>query len=366
MKPPMRLPRVKPEHTPHRFDDGSIHIGGGVYGVAAQIRDPRGWAWEALTQMNGSTPIEAIRDSLSSKYPDLGPTGADTVISLLCESGYVEDAAGRSGDGHAFRRRSPHEMKRYMRNLAYFRHIDLRPGAHEATAQCALMDSRIAVLGVGGVGCHAAWALAAAGVGNLHLIDPDTVEESNLTRQVLFDERDLGTPKAKTAARRLAHVNSAGTFTYSPERVDSPEKIREVVGDCDILALCADEPKNDAITRMVNATCAESGTRWVCAGYSGPLSTVGVFGPGGPCYECLGAGESAKLKDEWHPPLGNSGVMSPSAALAGALLANEIIGIVTGTTRQAPGFVRGVNLIAPDHLVYVRHPSRPDCTVCGS
>ncbi|AGS73493.1 dinucleotide-utilizing protein [Streptomyces collinus Tu 365] len=354
-------PRVKPEHTAHRFDDGTIRIGGELYGIAAEITDPHGWVWEALSLMDGATPVERIEAELAARHPSLGDSGARGMVKALLDTGYLEDAAGGHPEGL-----TGDETERYSRNHAYFRRIDLRPGSDPWAAQRRLKNARVGILGVGGTGSHAAWALAAVGVGSLHLVDPDRVEVSNLTRQVLYGEADLGRPKAQVAVERLRSVNSAGSFTCDIRMVDTEKALAELVSDCDVFALCADEPRNDLIAKMTNRVCAAQGVPWVTAGYNGPLVTVGVYGPAGPCFECVGAGEEAKLKPGWHPDLGGTGVLAPSAGISGQLIAHEVVSLLTGTGRRAPGYVRGLNLIAPDQLVDVRHPARPECPLCGS
>ncbi|GGW32201.1 hypothetical protein GCM10010503_04950 [Streptomyces lucensis JCM 4490] len=355
----MKLPRIKAEHAPHRFDDGTVRLGGGVYGVAAEIADPHGWIWEALALLDGTASPDRIERRLADRYPALGAAGAHRLLTELLATGYVEDAAAVPPEGLTAR-----ERDRYSRNHTYFRYVDLRPGTDAWTSQLRLKHARVTVLGVGGAGSHAAWSLAAAGVGELHLVDPDRVEESNLSRQALYTEADIGRPKAETAARRLAAVNSAGRYTHEARRADTEEQLTELVRGRDVFVLCADEPRGDVIRKMTNRVCAALGTPWVSAGYSGPLATVGVYAPGGPCFECVGAGEEAKLKPGWTPHLGTAGALAPAAGISGQLIAHEVISLLTGIGTTPPGFVRGVNLIAPDQHVFVRHPARPDCPLC--
>ncbi|PKT70496.1 molybdopterin synthase [Streptomyces populi] len=357
----MRQPRVKPEHAAHRFDDGTIRIGGELYGIAAEITDPDGWVWEALSLMDGATPVEHVEAELAARQPRLGADGAHEVVKALLNSGYLEDAAA---DGRP-EGLTDDELERYSRNHTYFRRVDLRPGSDPWESQLRLKKARVSVLGVGGTGSHAAWALAATGVGNLHLVDPDRVEVSNLTRQVLYGEADLGRPKAQVAVERLRAVNSAGSFTCDIRKVDTEDALAGLVSRCDVFVLCADEPRNDLIAKMTSRVCAGLGVPWVVAGYNGPLVTVGVYGPDGPCFECVGAGEEAKLKPGWHPDLGSTGALAPAAGISGQLIAHEVISLLTGTGRRPPGYVRGVNLIAPDHVVDVRHPARPECPLCS-
>ncbi|EHN75952.1 molybdopterin synthase sulfurylase MoeB [Streptomyces coelicoflavus ZG0656] len=356
----MRRPRVKREHVPHRFDDGTVRLGGEVYGIAAEITDRDGWAWDALAMMDGATRVQDIETALAERHPRLGTDGARQLVRELIGTGYVEDAAAGRPEGF-----TDTEIERYSRNHDYFRRVDLRPESDPWETQRRVMLSRVTVLGAGGTGSHAAWALAAVGVGTLHLVDPDRVEVSNLTRQALYTEADIGRAKAEVAAERIGAVNSSGKFTHDVRRVDTEDALRELVAGSDVFVLCADEPRNDVINKMTNRVCAELGVPWVTAGYNGPLVTVGVYGPDGPCFECVGAGEEAKLKPGWHPDLGGTGAMAPAAGISGQLIANEVVSLVTGTARTAPGFVRGINLIAPDHLVHVRHPARPECPLCS-
>lgn len=357
----MRLPRVKAEHRPHRQAHGRIRIGGSIYGVAAEIADPEGFAWAALTAMDGTrTPAEIVA-RLRAEFPDLTEEGAAGVVELLANSGYVEDAGAQPPS-----ELSPDERERYARNMAFFRRVDLIPRAHGWEAQVRLKRSRVLVLGVGGTGSHAAWALAACGVGGIHCVDGDVVELSNLTRQVLYREADVGRPKAEVAVARLAEVNSSMVVTGERRVIESKRHLARLVRGFDALALCADEPRGENGIRVwANRACLAAGVPWAVGGYNGPLVAVGAFGPGGPCYECLSSGIEATLSPEVPIDLGGPGVIAPSAGVSGHLTAQAIISLLTGVPATPGGYVTGVNLVAPDQHVYARHPATADCAACG-
>ncbi|MET9052439.1 ThiF family adenylyltransferase [Streptomyces bacillaris] len=270
----MKYPRVKEEHEPYRFDDGTIRIGGELYGTAAEIVDSNGWAWDALSLMDGKTSVTRIVDDLASRYTSLGHIGARKVIVKLLDSGYIEDSEVETPAGL-----DPHEVERYSRNHAFFRRVDLRPRVNPWEDQLSLKRARVLLLGVGGVGSHAAWSLAAAGVGSLHCIDPDAVEESNLTRQVLYAESDIGRPKAEVAVERLSAVNSSGSFSYEQRMVDTEAELSDLVSGFDVFALCADEPRQGFIASLTNRVCADRGVPWVSAGYNGPDGRRGCVRP---------------------------------------------------------------------------------------
>jgi molybdopterin/thiamine biosynthesis adenylyltransferase len=378
----VRLPRVKDEHRPHRLESGAIRIGGEVYGLAAEIDDPNGWAWAALDLMDGTRDCAEIAERLSQRFPGLSAAAAGEIVRLLVASGYVEDAGAVPPASL-----SPREQVRYSRNKAYFRRVDLAQRGHGWEAQLRLRAARVVVLGLGGTGSHAAWALAAAGVGWLHCVDSDEVELSNLSRQVLYDENDVGRAKSTAIVARLRALNSDITVTAARQRITSRQDLAELIRDADMLALCADEPRasttdlpprdrpspegrarttldGQGIRIWANRECAAAGTPWAGGGYSGPLVTVGVFGPTGPCYECVNAGERARRPRGMPVDLGGPGAIAPSAGISGQLVAQAVISQLTGIPPVPPGYIRGVNLLAPDHLVYVRHPARRDCPIC--
>jgi molybdopterin/thiamine biosynthesis adenylyltransferase len=332
-----------------------VRIGGEIYGLAAEIEDPLGVVWECLSLMDGRRTADEIARRLRGSFPGLRSPEAVEIMNTLIGSGYVEDAAARPPEDL-----TPRERDRYSRSHAFFRHVDLRPGGHGWEAQIRLKSARVALLGLGGTGSHAAWALAASGVGSLHCVDGDRVELSNLNRQILYTQEDVGRPKADAAVERLQAANSDITVTAERRRITAAHEVTELIGGRDVLALCADEPRG-AIRVWTSRACLAAGVPWVGGGYDGPLVTIGVFGPGGPCYECLSAGEAARRIGSPPVNLGGPGVIAPSAGISGNLVAEAVIASITGIPGVPPGYIYGVNLIAPDHHVYVRHPHRAGC-----
>ncbi|MGA4996071.1 HesA/MoeB/ThiF family protein [Nonomuraea bangladeshensis] len=353
----MRLPRVKPEHAPYRLSDGTIRLGGALHGIASEIADADGWAWAALMLMNGTRSPAEIASELRSGFPDLTAEDAEGIVAALLSSGHVEEAAPGPCQELA-----EQEQERYSRSRDYFRWVDLTPRDHGWEPQLRIKDARVLVLGLGGTGSHAAWSLAAAGVGRLHLVDPDVVELSNLNRQLLYTEADIGRPKTEVALERLRQVNSGVEITVEKATVDSPEQLASLVGGFDVLALCADRPREPSgIQSWANRACWQAGIPWVSGGYNGPLVSVGVFGPGGPCFACVRAGIPPQPGADYAWP----GVTGASAGLSGHLVAHDVLALVTGTLATPPGYFHGVTLLDPDGHVYARHPSRPECEICS-
>ncbi|MEV0613557.1 HesA/MoeB/ThiF family protein [Nonomuraea sp. NPDC050404] len=353
----MRLPRVKPEHAPHQLSDGTIRLGGALYGIASEITDVDGWAWKALTLMDGTRTPAQIAAGLCAAFAGLTREEAEDVVATLVASGHVEEA-----DPGPCPELSEQEKERYSRSRDYFRWVDLTPRDHGWEPQVRIKAARVLVLGLGGTGSHAAWSLTAAGVGRLHLVDADVVELSNLNRQLLYTEADLGRPKAEVALDRLRRINSGVRITVAASAVDSPGELARLIDGFDVLALCADRPREpDGIQSWANQVCGGAGIPWVTGGYNGPLVSVGVFGPGGPCFECVRAGIPPQPGAGYAWP----GVTGASAGLSGQLVAYDVLALVTGLLPTPPGYFHGVTLLDPDGHVYARHPARPECEICS-
>lgn len=245
----------------------------------------------------------------------------------------------------------------------------LDPRASSWEPQSRLRDGRVTILGVGGTGGIAAMALAASGVGHLHCVDPDDVELSNLSRQVLYTEDDIGAPKAAAAAARLDRDIDITAQRMMASRM---EDVLALAEDCDVLLLAADRPPELRV--WANRACLAAKRPWVYGGYHGPLVQAGVFLPGdGPCWEC-----NARALDDRNARLGGHAEDSPqrraamfravgatSAGLSGYLAAHHVISLLTGIPPAVPGQVSMVNLAAIDASQVFSEPPHPECDACA-
>ena len=241
---------------------------------------------------------------------------------------------------------SDDEIERYARHLVL---AELGgPG------QQRLKAARAAIVGLGGVGAPAALYLAAAGIGALRLIDDDAVALSNLQRQILFSEADIGQAKVEAGGRRLARLNSHVEIEPAPERL-TPDNARWLLEDCDLVL----DGTDDFETRFaVNAACVAAGVPLVSGALGRWSGQVGVF-RGRPCYRCL-------VPDT--PPDAETcarvGVVGALAGVVGAMAALEAIKLITGAGEPLTG-----RLLLYDGLAgtarTVGVAADPACPVCG-
>lgn len=364
----MRLPRVKPEHAPYRISDGRIRIGGVSYGIAAEIKDPTGSVWTLLESMDGTRDVDEIVDRVVGLHPVESAAAVSAGLRQFIDSGYVEDAG--APDPVELTER---DKQRYDRARDYYRWLDLTPRASSWDPQVRLRNARVTVVGIGGTGGVAALALAASGVGHLHCVDPDVVELSNLCRQVLYTEDDLGVPKVDAAVARLRRLNSDIEVSGERRRIGSVEDVIPLARDCDVLLLTADRPPEVRV--WTNRACLAARRPWVDAGYHGPLVQVGVYVPGiGGCWECM----RAAMRDQ-HYAVGGNPVDAPDrgvavahavaaapAGFSGYLAAHQVTALLTGVPVVTPGQIQAVNLGALDAPFTQADPQRPDCPACSA
>lgn len=368
-------PCVKPEHRPYRTVDGHVRIGSVVHGIGAEIEDPEGWVWTLVQAMDGTRDARRIAAEVAGAHPAPDEDDVLRAMADLRQAGFLQDAAA-TVPGEL----SERERVRYGRGVPLLRWMDSSPRTNSWDLQLALARARVLLIGLGGAGGIAAQGLVASGVGRLHCVDPDVVELSNLNRQVLYRERDIGRGKVDAALESLRALNSDVTVTGEAGEVrgtdDLVRLLRAGTADgaaYDLLVLSADRPA--ALRSWTNRACLRTNTPWVDGGYRGPLVTAGLYTPGSSgCLECHRVAQ-AESRDLGLPPGTDEDTVSPrmpwspvnavTASLAGALFVYAAIAALTGVPSLPPGFRLDFNLVLPGEPGLEPVLRRPDCHVCG-
>ncbi|WP_086981916.1 HesA/MoeB/ThiF family protein [Vibrio aphrogenes] len=226
--------------------------------------------------------------------------------------------------------------------------------------QQALMASKVLLVGCGGLGSAASLYLAAAGVGSLVVADGDAVETSNLQRQVVYRDSDLGKNKAQAMAEQLKQLNpnckvrSVSTFLQDAQ-LNLEVMLADVVLDCS---------DNFPTRQAVNQACQQSKTTLISGsaiGWVGQLMSFDFKKQPSPCYHCAVPYQdnSAGLK------CSESGVIGPVVGTLGNLQALEAIKYLTGNEKFKPAVF---NLFDGQNLAWQRFniAKAPNCPVCGS
>jgi bacteriocin biosynthesis cyclodehydratase domain-containing protein len=228
------------------------------------------------------------------------------------------------------------------------------------------------VIGVGGLGTWAAWALACCGVGRLLLIDGDRIEESNLNRQVLFMEADVGKMKVDVAAQRLAEFNSSARVDTLGERLESEEEVAAAIAGSDIVVDAADWPAHE-IERWVNGACFGAGIPFITGSHFPPVARIGpLFVPGQTgCFACQ---ESAVRRDyplfdmaieQRRAKPSGSAMLGPVCGFIGGQIGTEVMHHLTGLSAPSTLGVAHIYDVRTMALEHERIDPEPGCPVCG-
>ena len=202
------------------------------------------------------------------------------------------------------------------------RHIALQQVGSEGQQRIAA--GTILIVGAGGIGCAAATYLASSGIGHILIADFDTVDETNLGRQILYTPADVGALKADIAAKRLAAMNPDIRVSAMTERL-ADDKLTAAVAKADLVL---DGCDNFATRFQVNDACVAAGRRLVSGSAIRLEGQLAVFGPDydqGPCYRCLYA-----EADESMDSCAGNGVLSPVPGVIGTMMAVEALKFFAG------------------------------------
>src|SRR3954469_3423316 len=326
------------------WDEG--HIPGAVH-------LPRGWLESRIEQ---AVPD---RQRLIVAYCAAG-NRSTFAAKTLEELGY-EHVVSLSGGINDWKRRGyplevsaralgPEQRKRYSRHL-------LIPEVGEE-GQLKLLQSRILLIGAGGLGSPAALYLAAAGVGTVGIIDADVVDETNLQRQILHSTASLGEPKVESATRAIRELNPDVEVKAYKEQLTS-ENIERILGDgWDVIV---DGTDNFPTRYLVNDAAVWHGLPLVHGSIFRFEGQATVFEKDGPCYRCL---FPQPPPPELAPSCAEGGVLGVLPGVIGSLQANEAIKLLLGIGEPLAGRLLLFDALTTT-VTEVALRKDPDCPVCG-
>lgn len=243
------------------------------------------------------------------------------------------------------------ELLRYSRQIL-LQHVDIE-------GQIRLKSSRALIVGLGGLGSPVALYLAAAGVGELHLADFDSVDLTNLQRQVIHESQSIGQAKVDSAMARLTAINPEVTLVAHRTALDA-DSLSAAVQGVDLVLDCSD---NFSTREAVNAACVAVGKPLVSGAAIRLEGQLSVFDPRraeSPCYHCLyGHGSEAELT------CSEAGVIGPLVGLVGSLQALEALKLLAGFGEPLVGRLLLIDALST-RFRELKVRRDPACSVCGA
>lgn len=228
----------------------------------------------------------------------------------------------------------------------------------DVEGQEKISRSRVLIIGIGGLGSPAAIYLAAAGVGHLVLGDGDSVDLSNLQRQIVHGTNDIGNPKVLSGQQRLTEINPLVEITPIASRLDG-DVLQQQVELADVVLDCSD---NFSTRFAVNKACVMNKKPLVsgaCIRFEGQVT---VFTPGtdnSPCYNCLYADI-----DELGESCSQTGIIAPLGGIIGSIQALEALKLILGIGITLGGRVLLLDALTMDWNTMILKKN-PSCSTCS-
>jgi molybdopterin/thiamine biosynthesis adenylyltransferase len=340
-----------------------------LWGVGAAMGTPRRLRWVMIAGLWGAVTLAHL--VLPFGHPIRAATGERAALWLLIGGAAGLGLVYRAGLG-ALRTRAETREAAAAREAGgqadtplfgaaeldrYARHIVLReiggPG------QKALKEARVLVIGAGGLGSPALLYLGAAGVGTIGVIDGDDVDNSNLQRQVIHDDADIGLPKVQSALQRIEAQNPHVVMRPYRRRL-TQEIAADLFADYDLIL---DGTDNFDTRYLANATAAGQGKPLISGALSQWEGQLSVFDParGTPCYQCI---FPEAPPPGLAPSCAEAGVLGPLPGVVGAMMAVEAIKLITGAGQCLRGEMLIYDALYGETRKIGLH-RRADCPVCG-
>lgn len=352
----MDRPRIKRTTERMEAPNGDLYLLRPSAGADVQIEKPDEEGQRLLDSLDGTNRLAELENRF-------GEAPVRDLLAQLEELGLVEDAADDD-------RIPARALERFDRQIRYF--SDITTGPTPSQCQERLAGSKVVVLGVGGLGGWSAWSLACCGVGEMLLIDGDRVEVSNLNRQILYTEADIGRLKAEAAAERLAAFDSAMKIEAAADRLEGEDEIAAAIAGYDVVIDAADWPAHE-IEQWVNSACFAARIPYITMSHFPPIARVGpLYVPGATgCFACQVAAYRRTYPlfdvaiEQRRAKPSPAATLGPACGMIGGQVGLDIMHHLTGLCEPS---TQGVGHIYDLRTMEVeREPvvPEPECPVCG-
>lgn len=225
--------------------------------------------------------------------------------------------------------------------------------------QQKLLDSHVLIIGLGGLGSPVAMYLAAAGVGHLSLVDDDQVELSNLQRQIVHGQTDIGRDKVASAADTLKEINNAVELELINERLDG-ERLEQAVNAADVVVDCSDNFATRFLLNEVTQHCQTPLVSGAAIRMEGQVTVYDSRQENSACYRCL-----YEDNGELQQTCSESGVLSPLLGIIGGVQAVETVKLITGVGENLSGRLLILDALSMSWRE-IKLRQDPNCPVCAN
>lgn len=277
----LRYPRVR-KHILVVPYENTISIGNTLQS-AIEVEDTTGVIYDILKLCDGKKCINDIYDEIIKKYTDIEKSDIEEIIDSISEYPYIFE----DGDLDSKHNISDKLLERHSRNINFLSNFDA-DGNNKYDYLQKLLDSKIMIFGLGGVGSPLIYNLAALGVGEIIGVDFDSVDLTNLNRQILYREDQIGMKKVIAAGETIKKFNSNVNFVPVDMTVKSSEDVLKLINKFNpTIVICAADKPPLWIYKWINEACMITDKPWIFGGNSETTSYFQTIIPHKTsCFEC--------------------------------------------------------------------------------
>ncbi|MEM7174223.1 MAG: ThiF family adenylyltransferase [Bacteroidota bacterium] len=339
-------------------------------GMLGHFEDPTGLVWSLIEMLDGKNTYAQIVENLKKQYPEIKDEAIEKHFQDLLQHNLLEDTTHTSAEVL-----DTYTAERWSRNMDFFG--SMTPyGKNKYTYQQKIKDAKICLLGCGGVGTHVLFDLVATGFQNITIVDFDTIELSNLNRQILYHETDIGKSKVHQAKERMVAFCPKAHITPIETRLDSMEKIASVIERHDLVICVVDKPRHEIVS-WLNEACVKAKIPFISGFVELRRAVFYSVIPGETgCVACWRKSVSQdnplafsvlekgkNLKIDYTEP---APAMVALVSIEAGCMVAEAIKLITGL--QAPSLTNKLKVYNFDDVSISTQETwqkRPECQVCG-
>jgi len=335
-------------------------------GVAIEMEDSSKFIATVCKLMDGEKNPAQLKQALSPLFPKETPY-LENLLTVLDNEYLLEDVSRNYPD-----KLTDYDTTRWSRNIEFF-------GAHckamdnKYSYQEKLKSTKVVIFGLGGVGSNVLYNLVAMGVHNIRAIDFDEVELSNLNRQIIYNESDIGQLKSVAAKNRILQFIPDANVEVINKKISCGMEIEELISGQDIVISAIDQPR-EKIMDWFNVACVKQNIPFLCGALDSRLAIYYTIIPGQTgCIECWKASASKSnfmfqnlIQEEGFVPSASPNVaIMPFISIVSGLIASEFLKIVTGVAEpQSLGKLCAFDFISSQITISESWQKNPACLMC--
>lgn len=358
------IPRLKP-HLEFYSNEGKIYFFKNP-GTAIEMDDPSGFIAAVCKLMDGRLNLILLAEKLSLIHPNESKYLKD-LLKVLDESFLLEDCSINQP-----KNLTNYDIERWKRNIEFFGTYS-KANENKYTLQEKLQSFKVTLLGLGGAGSHLIYDMAALGIHHILAVDFDTVELSNLNRQILYNETDIGILKTEVAKKRMSQFSPNAKIQFLNKKILSSEDIEQIIKGQDILISVVDQPR-ESIIDWVNKACTKEKIPFICGAFDWKWALCYSVMPGKTgCIECwkTDARKSNLLfheliqKKEFVTASSPNVAIVPFIAILTGLILTDLLKFVTGISEpKSFGKLQAFDFDTTNVSTIESWNINPNCIIC--